>query len=301
MHKLDVIKHRNVFLGVALALVFAAWVCVFVFGLQPGADLSGGTSWSVQFASSTTVSPEQVRAFVEKTFHADVATERVGEGIVIRVKQMMPSDKTAYEQALTKAFGTFQTLGFSSIGPTVSKALWRQSLWALIGAIAAITFFVGWAFRKAAARVSSWKYGFSTLIALFHDVSIPLGAVALFGHFGLFDVDTTILVGLLMTVGFSVHDTIVVFDRIREHLLERKNERIPLGDIVNDSVNQTLMRSMNTSGTLIVVLIALLLFGPSSLMGFLLTVLIGTVAGTYSSIFVASPLLYLWQGRNKGD
>ncbi len=299
MHNIDIIKHRRVFLGEALGIVIVSWLCVLLFGLQPGADLSGGVSWKVRF-DATTVSAQDVEYALDTAFHVSAQAARVGDDIVIRMAVLPLEERTAYEEALTQSFGTMRTLSFSDVGPTVGRELWRRSSLALVGVLVAITLFVAWAFRKASSRISSWKYALAALAALFHDVSVPLGAAALFGRFGLFEVDTTVLVGLLVVLGFSVNDTIVVFDRIREHLLEQKNERIPLGDVINRSVRETLMRSINTSGTLVVVLLALLIFGPASLHGLMLVVLIGTVAGTYSSIFVASPLLYAWQRERRG-
>jgi preprotein translocase subunit SecF len=160
--------------------------------------------------------------------------------------------------------------------------------------ILGISLYIAWAFRKVSAPVKSWKYGIVTLVSLFHDVSIPAGFIAILGKLKGVEIDTNFIVALLVVMGFSVHDTIVVFDRIRENLLLKRGSKVDLGAIVNFSVNETFVRSVNTSLTLILVLIAMLFFGPPSLFYFILTMLVGTVFGTYSSIFVASPLLYLW-------
>ena len=156
-----------------------------------------------------------------------------------------------------------------------------------------ISTYIAWAFRKVSRPIASWKYGLVTLVTLFHDVSIPLGLVAFLGV----EIDTNIIVALLVVMGFSVHDTIVVFDRIRENVKTHWRNTVSFADIVNRSVRETIARSINTSLTLIFVLVALLIWGPESLFYFLLALLVGTVAGTYSSIFVASPLLFLWRGR----
>jgi len=159
--------------------------------------------------------------------------------------------------------------------------------------------YIAFAFRKASARISSWKYGIVTFFTLAHDVLIPAGVIALLGHFLGIEIDTNFIVALLVVMGFSVHDTIVVFDRVRENIVSLKQHNVTLSEIINYSVNETFARSVNTSLTLVFVLIALLLFGPESLFYFILTILIGTVVGTYSSIFVASPLLYMWSGGSK--
>ena len=153
-----------------------------------------------------------------------------------------------------------------------------------------ISLYIAFAFRKVSYPIKSWKYGIITLITLFHDVIIPAGLLAVLGRRLGIEIDTNFVVALLVVMGFSVHDTIVVFDRIRENLLLQKN-RLDLPVIINNSVNQTFVRSINTSLTLILVLLALFFFGPVTLKYFILTILVGTTVGTYSSIFVASPLL----------
>jgi preprotein translocase subunit SecF len=161
-----------------------------------------------------------------------------------------------------------------------------------------ISLYIAFVFRKTSFRIKSWKYGLITLLTLFHDVSIPTGFLAFLGWWRGIEIDVNFIVALLVVVGFSVHDTIVVFDRIRENLIVNREKRMSLAEIINYSVNETMARSINTSLTLIFVLVALIILGPPSLIYFALTILIGTVVGTYSSIFVASPLLYLWQKDN---
>jgi len=187
---------------------------------------------------------------------------------------------------------------FSSIGPTVGSELRRKATWAILAVILGISLYIAWAFRKVSEPIKSWKYGIATLISLLHDVSIPTGMLALLGYWKGIEIDTNFIVALLVVMGFSVHDTIVVFDRIRENLLINRGRKITLGEIINYSINETLVRSINTSLTLMLVLVALLVFGPPTLFYFVLTILVGTIFGTYSSIFVASPLLYLWQKKS---
>ena len=166
-----------------------------------------------------------------------------------------------------------------------------------------ISLFIAFAFRKVSRPIRSWKYGVVTLVTLFHDVVIPAGLFAYLGRFYGVEADTNFIVALLVVMGFSVHDTIVVFDRIRENLLLGR-EGAGLAEVVNKSINETLARSINTSVTLVLVLVALLLFGPATLTYFVLAILVGVILGTYSSIFVASPLLVIWHafaaGRSPG-
>jgi preprotein translocase subunit SecF len=185
---------------------------------------------------------------------------------------------------------SFSEASFQSIGPSVGAALEKNVVIAILLVLVGISLYIAFAFRKASRPVSSWKYGWITLLTLIHDVSIPAGMLVLLGHFKGVEMDTNAVVALLVVMGFSVHDTIVVFDRVRENLLLRRGKE-KFADIVNDSVNQTIARSVNTSLTLILVLLALYFVGPAALQVFILALLVGVVTGIYSSIFIASPLL----------
>ena len=166
----------------------------------------------------------------------------------------------------------------------------RNALIAIILVLVGISLYIAFAFRKTQRPISSWKYGWITLLTLFHDVAIPAGLLAILGRFAGVQIDSDFIVALLVVMGFSVHDTIVVFDRIRENLLNHRG-KMPFATIVNDSVNQTIARSINTSLTLILVLLALYFAGPTDLKYFVLTLLVGVTTGIYSSIFIASPAL----------
>ncbi|MDZ4231234.1 MAG: protein translocase subunit SecF, partial [Patescibacteria group bacterium] len=192
-----------------------------------------------------------------------------------------------------------EDLDFWSVSPVVSKELRSKAAWAVGLVLVAISLYVTFAFRKVSKPVSSWKYGLITLFTLSHDVMLPAGLFALLGKFWGVSVDINFIVALLVVMGFSVHDTIVVFDRIRENLL-KMGERVGMEEVVDQSITSTMARSINTSLTLILVLVALYFWGPLSLKYFILAILVGTVAGTYSSIFVASPLLLRAGKRAQG-
>jgi preprotein translocase subunit SecF len=192
-------------------------------------------------------------------------------------------------------FGAFTELSFESIGASIGAELTRKALWAFVINLFAISLYVAYAFRKVSHPVSSWKYALITLATLFHDGLIPVGLFAFLGYFMGIEVDTNFIVAILVVIGFSVHDTIVVFDRIRENLRIGKASE-DFGALVNRSINETIARSINTSLTLVIVLAVLFILGAASLKFFVLAMLVGTIAGTYSSIFVASPLLVVWQG-----
>ena len=289
---MHIIKYKTIFLSVAAVLVVAAWCSVFIFGLQFGIDLKGGTQWIVAFPDG--VSRDAVQTALEPSLSGRTFSVKETESGVftIRLPESSETDHQIYWVVLQN-LGTFEEQQFSSIGPTIGTELRRGAVTAIILVLFGISAYIAWAFRKVSRPISSWKYGFATLISLFHDVSIPFGFLAFIGA----EIDTNIIVALLVVMGFSVHDTIVVFDRIRENVKTRWNERTSLADLIDQSIRETIVRSINTSLTLVLVLVALLIWGPESLFFFLLALLIGTVFGTYSSIFIASPLVFLWRGK----
>ncbi|MDP1709551.1 MAG: protein translocase subunit SecF [Candidatus Komeilibacteria bacterium] len=182
---------------------------------------------------------------------------------------------------------------FESIGPTVGKELLRRSIYSILAVLSAIIIYIAWAFRKVSQPVSSWKYGVAAVIALTHDVVIPCGIFAVLGHFWGVEIDILFITALLTMLGFSVHDTIVVFDRTRENLARARHQG-SFEETVNQSVNETIRRSINTSMTAFLALLAMYLFGGDSVKYFVLALMMGIIFGTYSSIFIASPLLVVW-------
>ncbi|MEK9194338.1 MAG: protein translocase subunit SecF [Patescibacteria group bacterium] len=294
---IDVINKRKYFFGFSGTLVLVSLILILVFGLKQGIDLRGGTKWQVNFPQSELHEDDLRKVLSEANPTLDFSINNLGEkSFIIRLPDLSEEDHQKYLEAL-RGLGVVREENFSSIGPAVGSELRQKSLWALIFVMIGISLYVAWAFRKVSEPVKSWKYGVVTLVTLFHDVAIPTGLLAFLGHWLGVEIDTNFIVALLVVMGFSVHDTIVVFDRIRENLLLNRGRGLVLSQIINQSISETIARSINTSLTLILVLFAMLIFGPSSLFYFILTVLLGTVFGTYSSIFVASPLLYVWRGK----
>lgn len=200
-------------------------------------------------------------------------------------------DQAKKQEILTKIGG--REIRFENVGPTVSKDLTKKAILAVVAASVAIILYIAWAFRRLPKPASSWRFGISAIVALLHDLFIVIGLYSLVAHFTGYEFDSLTVTALLTVMGFSVHDTIVVFDRIRENL--RKNPENDFDSVVNDSVVQTLARSLNTSLTVILTLLTLFLLGGQTIQGFVFALLIGITVGTYSSIFVASPLLVVWQ------
>jgi len=292
---LNIIGKRKIYLGVAGLLVGIGILAVAFFGFRQGIDFTGGTLW--QFKLSPEVTMEQVQSTFQtdlKIEDARITYDAKSQTFFVRTPNLGEAEHQSFATALKTKYGAFEEQSFQSIGPSVGADLKQKSILALIFVLVGISLYIAFAFRKVYQPVSSWKYGFVTLFTLFHDVAIPAGLLAILGHFGTIEIDTNFIVALLVVMGFSVHDTIVVFDRIRENLLLSRMKK-SFGEIVNESVNQTLARSINTSLTLILVLLALLFAGPANLHYFILTLLVGVTTGIYSSIFVASPLLYIWQ------
>ena len=298
MNHFDLIKNRNYFLGFGAFMVAASIVCITVFGLRQGIDLKGGTQWRVAF-EDTSITSEAVRAAIQPLTKEGESSVKQSEpgSFILRLPSLSEERHAEFRGALGK-LGTYEEQSFSNIGPTIGAELRARAMKAIIVVLLGISLYIAYAFRKVSKPIASWKYGAATLITLFHDVAIPTGLLAILGYAKGIEIDTNFIVALLVVMGLSVHDTIVVFDRIRENILVHRGKQFTLADTVNYSVRETFARSVNTTLTLVIVLAALLVFGPSSLYYFILTILIGTVFGTYSSIFLASPLVYLW-GKGK--
>ncbi len=296
---MNVIGNKYLFLGFSGLLVVASIVTIGMFGLKQGIDFTGGTMWQIGVHDDA-VNADAVKAFLTdelKLQDAVVTPEPGSASFIIRVKEVQEADHVTYKAAFIKAYPKFEELRFESIGPAIGSELRRRALWAFLFVLIGISLYIAFAFRKVSYPVSSWKYGFITLLTLFHDAIIPAGLFAVLGYLYHAEVDTNFIVAILVVMGFSVHDTIVVFDRIRENLRLERSAKFDFNALVNISVNETMARSINTSLTLVLVLVALYVLGSSSLAYFTLTILVGTVVGTYSSIFVASPLLTMWRKR----
>ena len=274
----------------------ASIAAVFIYGLKPGIDFTGGTLWQI---SATQINTNEIKDFFEQNLNIKNATiypETESQSYLIKFGHISEEEHQNYLIALNHKFGQIEEMRYEAIGPAIGKELKEKAIWAIIFVLLGISIYVAYAFRKVSYPVKSWKYGIITLITLFHDVVVSIGALALLGwKFGV-ELDTKFIVALLVIIGFSVHDTIVVFDRIRENLLLDRGRK-DLKEIINDSVRQTFARSVNTSLTLVLTLLALFFYGPLTLKYFVLLIMTGTIIGTYSSIFIASPMLLMF--RNK--
>jgi preprotein translocase subunit SecF len=294
---MNIVGNKKTFLTVSALLVGASLVTMGIYGFTEGIDFKGGTLWSITLGDQQGAGSSEIENFFADELgipDARATRDAATNSFLIKLPAIGETDHKTFHEKLSEKFAGFDERSFQSIGPSVGAELRRNSLIAIVLVLLGISLYIAFAFRKVYRPVSSWKYGWITLITLFHDVAIPAALISALGHFGRVEVDGNFIVALLVIMGFSVHDTIVVFDRIRENLfLDRgKNQ---FSKVVNDSVNQTFARSVNTSLTLILVLVALYFTGPANLHDFVLTLLVGVTTGIYSSIFVASPLLVVWQ------
>jgi preprotein translocase subunit SecF len=293
-----VIKYRYIFFIISAAAIVASLFAIFNYKLNLGTDFLGGTIYEIEYtAGKPTV--EAVRATAGEVVGTAQVQEAGENGYFIRARHIGADEKEQLSAAL--AYGgqsTFTEKRFSSIGPIIGQELARKGIIAISLVVVLIILFIAFAFRKvsaAAGGVSSWKYGVMALVALMHDLIIPTGIFAYLGATRGVEIDALFLTGLLTILGISIHDTIVIFDRIRENLRLRTWPHFE--DTVGHSLSQTFTRSINTSMTIIIVLLILLFVGPTSIRNFSLLMAIGVFVGTYSSVFIAAPLLVEWQKR----
>jgi len=307
LNNMYIIERTNLFIGIGIAIAVLSLAAIFIFKLPLGVDFTGGSILEISY-TETPPSAEEVSLAVSAAGFSDALIQRTGEsGYIIRTKEL---DDTAHQALLSglsfRGERTTIEERSNSIGPTIGAEL-RQKAWLAIGTVVlAIILFIAFAFRnvtnvmRAAGRegVSSWTFGFVAIAALAHDILVPTGIFAILGA----EIDTLFVMALLAILGFSVNDTIVVFDRIRENIIHDGEEHTKkeFQTIVGESISQTIARSINTSLTTLVVLGALFFIGGTATQYFALTLAIGVVAGTYSSICLASPLLVWIEKRRNG-
>jgi preprotein translocase subunit SecF len=293
-----IVKYRKIFYSLSAILVAVSIFSILFFGLKPSIDFVGGSLLDVSFNGSKPTTLEVSEVLNNLNFK-DASVRSSGEGFIIRLEEISQTQKDSIIQGLSldgKYTPTEKT--FSAIGPTLGKEALQKSLISIVLVLLAIVLFVAFAFRKVSKPISSWIYGLVTVLALLHDVIVPTGVFTLLGHLYGFELDTLFVTALLVILGFSVHDTIVVFDRVREnlHKNESSNGKKDFETIVGDSISETFVRSINTSVTVLLAVFVLHLFGPESIKNFTLVLLIGIFTGTYSSIFIGSTLLVTING-----
>lgn len=287
---MNIIGRRRLWFAISILVIIPGIISLALWGLKPGIDFAGGQVMEVRSASSQ----EELKQVFEAAETRDVTITTTGQDTIL-IRYRDPEGKSTTEvnsqlKAQLQAIGAEQ-VSFESVGPAVSRDITRNAVIAVALASVAIVIFLAIAFRNAPPPVSPWSFGVTAVIALLHDTLVLLGVFSILGHFFNVEVDSLFVTAVLTTIGFSVHDTIVVFDRIRENL-KRYNHDFDV--VVNDSIVETIVRSVSTSLTVLFTLLALLIFGGESIRLFVLALLLGIVSGTYSSIFNAAPMLVVW-------
>ncbi len=294
----SVSKNYRYFFIFSGLLTVLAFIFILTGGLKPGIDFRGGTLWDVRFEENTDIG--EIRDSLQAAGYSVSTQLTNNQSVIIKTESLNQEQLDDLRKLITDKFGNFTENSFEAIGPSIGKELVSKAYWQIILVCLGIIFYISYSFRKVGSEMkqgslSSWKMGAAAVIALIHDLIITVGVFAVLGRYKGVEIDSLFVTALLTILGFSVHDTIVVFDRIRESV--KKYPYKSFASVIDYSVASTLARSINTSSTLIFVLIAMALFGGGTVYYFVLALLIGVTFGTYSSIFIASPILYLWQKR----
>ena len=290
------IKYRKIYFVFSGILVLASLVCLTIFGLRLGIDFVGGSLLEVKFETDRLTS-EEIRTELKDFDLGEVIVQPTGErGVIIRMKATDVEIRELVIHQL-KERAELIVMRNDLIGPVIGQELRDSTKMIIILALLAILIYIAIAFRRVSRPISSWQYGVASLIALFHDVLIVLGLFAILGFFYYVEITIPIITALLVILGYSINDSVVIFDRIRENLIKRIG--ITYEETVNISLNQTLTRSIITSLTTLFVLLAIFFFGGITLRYFALALIVGITLGTYSSIFLASPLLVSWLGLKR--
>ncbi len=300
-----IVRRRYLWFAISLLLIVPGLISLLLFGLRTGIDFAGGSRWEIQFpgkAPSQLNTEEMSAVFAEQGLEnalvqfSDTTFNGQPSTLASVRTQSLTSPETQQPQilsALQQRYGDVQFEQVQSVGATVSQESTRSAVLAVIGASVVILIYLAIAFRRAPHPI---RYGVCAILAMLHDVLLVVGMASILGYlFGL-EVDALFLTALLTIISFSVHDTIVVFDRVRENLLNRRSNE-SFEQVVNRSIVQTLPRSINTQLTSMFTLTALLLFGGASIRNFVIILLIGLISGTFSSIFNAAQLLVVWENR----
>ncbi len=291
-----VIKFRKVFYAISILLIGASIYAISTFGLNLGIDFKGGSILEVGYTA--TPDTTALKSKIDTLNLGEYSLRQTGEtGVILRTRTLSEPERITLQSLMTNSDVGSKIIRFDGVGPVLGEELRAKAGKSMFYVILAIVLFITFAFRKVSRPVASWKYGVVAVIALLHDVIVPTGVFAYLGHFNGTEIDSLFVTALLVVLGFSVHDTIVVFDRTRENLHKNEKEKVKktFEEVVGESVAQTFTRSINTSLTTLISLVVLYHFGPEVTKNFALALLVGITVGTYSSIFIGSPLLVTLQ------
>ena len=295
---MDIIGKKYLYFLISLIIIIPGLVSLILFGLNLGIDFTGGSRITLSFSNKVeSQAVETVKKLLTEQKIDIHIIQRSDNLIFIRTSPMDQRLNNQFINTLSKEFKGVKQIEFETIGPTIGKETTKNAIKAVLLASILIVLYITWSFRKVPKPASSLRFGICAIVALIHDVLVVVGVFSILGYFFKVEIDSLFVTALLTIIGFSIHDTIVVFDRIRENL--KRMVGVPFAAVVNDSILQTLARSLNTSITTLLVLFTLFLFGGESTKWFIVALLIGITSGTYSSIFNAAPLLVVWHEWGK--
>lgn len=283
---MNLMKFKIWYFIFSLVLILPGIYFLLISGLKLGLDFTGGSLLEYRFEKNIRI---------DELKKIGIVSESGSNTYIIKSKPLTSEEINNIKKDLTEKYGQVEERRVENIGPTIGKELRSKALMALFIASFVIVLYIAFSFRKIPKPTSPWRFGIAAIVALLHDVLMVVGVFALLGKFFNVEIDALFVTALLTIIGFSVHDTIVVFDRIRENLLKNINKNFT--EVANISIVQTLGRSLNTSLTVVFVLLALLLFGGETIKWFVVALLIGVISGTYSSIFNATALLVWWEEK----
>ena len=293
MKKFSFVGLRRWWFALSALSIVASFAALAAFGLKFSIDFTGGSLMELAFVSDAPASADIAAALAESGEQGATVQSAENNRVIVRLPALSEDQHQTVLATLHAKFGDFSEEKFDSIGPVIGNELRKSAMLGLVTTLVLIGLYISWAFRKVSEPVASWKYGLLTMFCAAHDVIIPLGVFAVIGHYWHWEVGTAFVAAMLTILGYSISDTVVVFDRTRENLSRNTGE--PFAVTVEKSIQQTYVRSINTSVTVLLALTSILVFGGESTRPFALALLIGVLVGTYSSIFFASPALVEWE------
>ena len=289
--RIQVIKYRKIFLLFSLFVIILSIALLFTYGLRQGIDFTGGSILEIEYREERPGN-EEIIFTLENLDLGGIIVQPVDEkGVILRMRDIS-EEKHQEILSVLKEQRYLEERRFESIGPVIGIELRQKTQIVVVLSLFLILIYIAFAFSRIQKPIKSWVYGLISIFALFHDILIPLAVFSILGRFYGVEISIPIVTAFLAVVGYSINNTVVVFDRIRENLLKRD---LPFEETVNTSINQTLSRQINTSLTTLFVVFAIFFFGGETLKYFSLTLIIGIISGTYSSIFLIGAILVLWR------
>jgi len=306
---MNITKLRKIWFTISSTLVLISIFSILIFGFNFGLDFTGGARWQISFYNEKNLADENTEKDIKNINKTDLEKFFSSQKILTQQPQIQSAEKNSFlitiqdlpdkdiqgiSKKLKKEIGEFNEISYQKVDSQIGTSFKKKAIQAIIVALAGIIIFVAFSFRKIPKVINPWRFGTVAIIALFHDILIVLGIFVFLGYFTNLELDLSFITALLATLGFSVNDTIVILDRVRENIRYQKASET-FEHTIENSIKQTLFRSINTSISTFLPLLALLFFGADTIFYFVLALTIGILIGTYSSIFLAAPLLVSWK------